>query len=64
MIQDQALVASKSKHYLVETENKNLVDNAKDSAEDSAEDGDDYNYQGWNLPNTTPPYWNTVLRGV
>ena len=30
MIQDQALVASKSKHYLVETENKNLVDNAVD----------------------------------
>ena len=31
MIQDQALVASKSKskHFLVETEDKNLVDNAE-----------------------------------
>ena len=42
MIQDQALVASK--HYLVETENKNLADNAVvDIGTKSGEtDGDDY----------------------
>ena len=28
MIQDQALVASRSKHFLVETEDKNVADNA------------------------------------
>ena len=48
MIQDQALVASK--HFLVETENENLADNAVDSAVDLEsenllpEDGDDYRW--------------------
>ena len=48
MIQDQALVASK--HFLVETENENLADNAVDSAVDLEsenllpEDGDDYSW--------------------
>ena len=43
MIQDQALVASK--HYLVETKDKNLADNGRDAkhylveTEDKIEDG-------------------------
>ena len=51
MIQDQALVASK--HFLVETENENLADNAVDSAVDLEsenllpEDGDDYTVGSW-----------------
>ena len=49
MIQDQALVASK--HYLVETEDKNLADNAVDPPLDDAESGqtehgDDYGDDG------------------
>ena len=52
MIQDQALVASK--HYLVETENENLADNAVDIGDPPVDigtksgqtDGDDYAWLG------------------
>ena len=57
MIQDQALVASK--HYLVETEDKNLADNAADPPLDDAESGptehgDDY---GDDSGQTGNDYW-------
>ena len=57
MIQDQALVASK--HYLVETEDKNLADNAVDPPLDGAENGktehgDDY---GDDSGQTGNDYW-------
>ena len=51
MIQDQALVASK--HYLVETENENLADNAVDppvvdiGTKSGETDGDDYTIGSW-----------------
>jgi len=51
MIQDQALVASK--HFLVETENKNLVDNAEGPPEAKLKSlpdqtvGNDYLFEGW-----------------
>ena len=54
MIQDQALVASK--HYLVETEDKNLADNAVAPPLDDAETehGDDYEDDGEVVGND---YW-------
>ena len=51
IIQDQALVASK--HFLVETENKNLVDNAEGPPEAKLKSlpdqtvGNDYLFEGW-----------------
>ena len=54
IIQDQALVASK--HFLVETENEKLVDNAEGPSEAKLKslpdqtDGSDYKCTWWTIP--------------